>query len=147
MFALAVLIMLANMGMELILLSILPIRIRLLLLGSKPAISVLWALLLFANLYLHGRNMVGPTASYLGAIAMYPLAHTVFPWIYGKLFYVEERLQFKTGLLKYWADELMSSDEYTSYVNRIGSVNRTAYEEAEYKHYLDMQKPTKQSFT
>ncbi len=146
MIELALLIMAANMGMEFILLCSLPIRTRLRMLGSKNAVTVLWALLLVANLWLHGRNMVGPTASYLGAIAMYPLAHTIFPWLFGKLWYVDDRLQFKSGVLKYWANELMNEDEYESYINRIGSVQRTAYEEAEFKHYLDMQKPIQQSF-
>lgn len=144
---LALLIMVANMGMEFILLCILKPRLRLLMLGNKMAMTTLWALLLIANLFLHGINMVGPTASFLGAIAMYPLSHYVLPWWFGKLFYVDERLQYVNGVLRYWANELMDDDEYTAYINRIGkSSHRTAYEAAEYKHYLDMQIPTKQSF-
>lgn len=137
----------ANMAMEIIILVIMSPRIRLLLLGNKHAIAALWAVMLIANLWLHGRGVSGPTASYLGAIAMYPLAHAVLPKIFGKLWYDEtDQLQYTAGRLKYWANELMNEDEYTAYIIALGRGNRDAFEEAEYRHYLAMQQPTKQSF-
>ena len=146
MLELAFLIAIVNVGIEITLLFFLRPRWRLLFIGSHYGMNILWVAMLIGNLFIHGRNILGPTASFAGALAIYWVGHKLILSQLGKLWYVDDQLHYTQGRFRYWANELMNADEYESYINRIGSVQRTAYEEAEFKHYLDMQKPIQQSF-